>query len=392
MTRPDSESISTPRRVLLRIAVGAAAGPWAAARAQAVAGPATQLLQARLPALPSHGLPFEVRTDGETRGENRVVFGALRSTAAIDTIALIDPAQRQLWRRTPVDLGWTPRDQTGRPDWGDAIVLPEIRNAAAGRWTLLIERAPARAGAGQLRLAWQVLPRYELLMQASATEVAAGQTLLVTLRPLDYGVELRGLKAIVLSWADARGATTGHVQALENARSPEGIAVSSEPGAYIARLALPQPGVYRLQASQVFGQAPRLTTRSASIELNVGRRGGALRLASVQPDGATSNGCARGLRFRFDVDVAEPGNYVCNLLLLAGAPVAPRASGSAPLAAGHGTIDVVVSAEKWRAAGAPARLARVTLLRIDEQGYKLLADIEDLTLADHPIDGAALCR
>lgn len=395
MARRFPDSISLRRRALF-LAAAAAAGPWPAVLAQGNRGSMAQVLQARLPASPSYALTFDVRTEGEIWAVNRVVFGALRSTAPIDAITLIDPLQRRVWRRTLAELGWTARDQAQRPDLGDAIVLPEIRNAAAGRWTLLLERSPQRARAGRLQLAWQVLPRYELLMNASAPEVAAGETLLVTLRALDYGVPLQGLKSVELTWVDSSGATIGHAPALEGLRSPEGIAVSNEPGTYIARLALQQPGAYRVQADHAFGEAPNQTLRRAWLEVRVGQRGAALRLASVEVDTAAgTNGagrCARGLRFRFDAEVTEPGNYVCTLLLRPGEPAGPRASGSALLSAGHGSVEVAVSAAKWIAAGQPVRLARVTLLRVDAAEAKLLADIEDLSLDGHPIDASAFCR
>ncbi|MDE1949926.1 MAG: hypothetical protein KGL43_23835 [Burkholderiales bacterium] len=384
-------SISAQRRAVL-IAAAAAAGPWRAARSQGAGSAVAQVLQARLPARPDYALTFDVHTEGETRAENRVVFASLRSTAPIDSITLIDPLQHRVWQRTPADLGWTARAQAQGRDLGDAIVLPEVRNAAGGRWTLLIHRSPERASAGRLQLAWQVLPRYELLMDASAREVAVGQSLLVTLRPRDYGVPMHGLKSIEVTWVDARGETIGHAAALENARSPEGIALTDEPGAYIARLALERTGTYLVQASQPFGEAPNQTIRKTWIEVSASGKGGSLRLASVQADRQGPGQCTRALRFRFDVDVADPGDYVCTLLLHSGEPAAPRAGGSAHLSAGRGTIDVVVSAEKWMAAGRPAKLARVTLLRIGAAGTQLLADIENMSVAAHLIDGSALCR
>lgn len=390
MPRRPLALFSSGRRVLL-LAAGVAAGPWPAARAQGGGMLAPQVVQSELPPGPRVEFQFDVRTENENRLENRVVFGTLRSTAPIAAISLLDPARRRIWRRTPAELGLTPRDQTSRPELGDAIVLPEIRNAASGRWTLSLEREAPNAAPGRLLLAWRVLPRYELLLTTATSSVAAGQTLLVTARAADYGVPITGLKQIELALLDVGGQPLSREPALENARSREGILLSNEPGSYIASLTLPRPGTYRLQASLDVGSPPRPVARSAVMELSASARGGALQLAWVRLDSSPGR-CARSLVFRFQIEAVEPGTYVCNLLLRAGDPAAPRASGSAALAAGRATIDVIVSAAKWSAAGNPSALARVTLVRVDSADLKLLAEVDNLSLAGHPIDVAALCR
>lgn len=389
MPRRPTKLISPQRRALLAAAVGA--GCWPAARGQVAGNKVPQVLQSVLPAGARFELPFEVRAEGDKRQENRVVFGTLRSTAPIAAITLLDPARRRIWRRTPAELGLTPRDQTSRPDLGETIVLPEIRNAVDGHWTLLLERAAPHVAPGRLLLAWRVLPRYELLLATDTPSVAAGQPLLVTLRAMDYGAPITGLRQIELTLLDVGGQPLSRVPALERARSREGILLSDEPGIYIASLTLPHPGAYRLRASHGLGSAPHAVTVDAEIAVNAGAPGGALRLTSVRPE-STPAGCVGNLVFRFQAEVAEPGTYVCNLLLRAGDPAAPRASGSATLAAGRASIDVIVSAAKWRAAANPSTLARVTLLRIDSAGLKLLVDLHDLSLAEHTIDTAALCK
>ena len=368
-----------------------AASGWPAVHAQVSGTLLPQQMPSAFPAGASFELQFEVSATGDDRLENRVVFGTLRSTAPIAAITLLDPARRRIWRRTPSELGLTPRNQAARPELGDAIALPEIRDAASGRWTLLLERAAPKTVPGRLLLAWRVLPRYDLVLTATPSQVAAGQTLLAVVHAFDYGVPIAGLKQIELLLLDAGGQVISREPALEAVRSREGILLSNEPGSYVARLVLPRPGAFQLQARHVFGGSARAVTRGASIEINAGAPGGTLQLASVRLDIAP-NGCARGLVFRFEVDVVEPGTYVCNLLLRAGDPAAPRASGSASLITGRSTIDVTVSAAKWAAAGNPSSLARASLLRIDNAGVKLLADFNDLSLAGHAVDTIALCK
>lgn len=375
------------RRKLLPLIVS---GWWWPASSQ-VGNMPPQLLRSILPPGASFELPFEIRAEGEERLENRIVFGALRSTGRLDAITLLDPSRRVVWRRTPVELGLTPRDQTSQPELGDVIVLPEIRNAINGRWALLLERAKPHSDAGRLLFAWRLLPRFDLLLSTNTPQVAAGQTLLVEVRAMDYGVPIKEIAKIDVALLGDGEQQLSVVHAREHARTRDGIALSNEPGTYIASIVLPQPGLYRLQASHVFGSAPRPTIRRAVLSVTAGASIGALRLLSVRLYG-TPGQCARGLTFRFQVELAEPGAYTCTLSLQPGVLSTPRASASAELVAGTSVIDVMVSAAKWFAAGEPSNLARVTLLRIDALGFGVLADINDVSLVGHKIDTSALCR
>lgn len=375
---------SLRRRALL------AAGAWGMSALPAGAQTAAArplLLTPSLPPGSVASLPFEVAGEAQ----NRLVFATLRCTVPVAALSLIDPAGRVLWRRSAADLGYRERATMPRPELGDGYFLPPVRDAAAGRWQLRVERAPPTAGSGRLQLAYSVFPRYELDILPARAHVAAGETLLVSVRPRDYGAPLAGLPPFDLQLLDARGRPLARVAATEGLRSREGIALSPEPGVYLAQLNLPGAGAYRLQATRQLGHTAA-STRTAVAELTVDGAAGVLSLAGVRMD-AAAGGCARGLLLDFDVQAAAAGTYACNLTLRGGNPALPRAGASAELAAGPGRITVAVSAAKLAAVGLPwQRLDRAVLLQVKDAEFRVVAELVDVDLSGYAIDPAALCR
>ncbi len=360
----------------------------AQAQAQATRPPVLPvLLSPTLADTPEAAVPFEVAGEAE----NRLVFATLRCDVPLRRVTLLDPAGRVVWRRTATELGQRPRQTMPQPERGEGYFLPPVRDAAPGRWQLHIEREPATRGAGRLQLAYSVFPRFELDITPATQKAAAGQPLLVTVRPRDYGAPLSGLSAIDVQVLDAQGRPVARVAATEHARSREGITLASEPGVYVAALSLAAAGRYRLQVTQRLGAAAA-STRTAVAELVVDGPAGALSLQAVRLDRGPG-GCARGLLLDFDVQAARAGLYACNLTLRAGNPALPRASASAELPAGPGRITVAVDAAKLAALGLPwQRLDRAVLLHAGDAEFRVVAELTDIDLTTYGIDFSALCR
>lgn len=344
------------------------------------------LLTPPLPDAPQVRVPFDVQAEPE----NRLVFATLRSTVALRSVALIDPTGRELWRLTAAELGRRPRQTMPQPERGDGYFPPQVRDASTGRWQLLVEREPSVRGVGRLELAYSVFPRYELHILPASQTAAAGQPVLITVRPRDYGAPITGLPGVVVQVVDVMGRIITRVSAVEQARSREGIVISSEPGTYLATLALPDPGRYRLEVTQRLGKTAA-SARTATAEWVVGAAVGGLSLQAVRLDSGTGS-CARGLLLDFDVRVQQAGLYACNLSLREGNASA-RASASAELQAGGGRITVAVSAAKLAAVGLPwQRLHAATLVQVADTGFRVAAELADVDLATYDIDFAALCR
>ena len=376
----------------LGIGIGLAAYPGGAVWAQA--GSASKVNSRDLPAgVGALTLDFEL--DGEA--ENQLLFTTLRSTAGLASVSLIDPQQRTLWRKTASELGRVPREQTPRPELGDALTLPGVRDAARGRWRLLIERAPPFAAAGKVLVGMQLQPRFDLQLVLQTPRPATGQVVLLAVYPRDYGTPLRGLPAIELQSIDATGQRVGTAAAVEFARNSQGLAISNEAGVYWAKLSFERAGSYRVEARHVFaGRAA--TPRTAVLNLTVGPPAAALQLLGLRRDGPAGS-CARSLVFDFAVEVATAGTYLCDLSLMSlmnpstGGPGQHKASASAELAVGAGRISVSVAAAAVLALGhGPFRLERVALVRFSPGTPALLLERSDIKLPDQAIDTAAFCK
>lgn len=334
-------------------------------------------------------LEFEVAANGGSgsKRENILSFSSLRSTASISMVSLIDPLQRVIWRKTPEELGIISRDVSSHPELGDAILLPELRDATPGRWHLSLERNLRSTGIVQILFSYRLLPRFQLSMAKLDASVAAGQPFLIELRPTDYGAPVVGLGKIELNVFDANGARVATHEAQENARSPTGIRINTESGVYISRVSLAKAGDYRLAAQQNFRGRYGPLSASAAMGLKTGLSGGAVALSDVRletrpgtPGRATAT-CVSAVIFDFAVDVASAGNYVSNVALTAqGSTVHRFVSASAQLPVGSGQISVKANAATLLALGAPlTQLSQVGLIRYGENGG-LIAEAKDVPL------------
>jgi len=339
-------------------------------------------------ALPAGGGPLNLSIEVQGEPENRLVFSSLRSTGKLTAISLFDPLGSLVWRKTPAELGLTPQADAGRPDLGDAIVLPAVRDAAPGRWRLQLE---ARAGAkGQVLLSYRVLPRFELSLSllsagSSGSMIAAGEPLQLVLRGQDYGVPLTNWAATApqLSLRDSRGELVASPKAEAGARTATGILISDEPGALIARFILPAAGEYRLTAQHQFRATAKPLQAELLLHATAPKAALALSGLRLEPtvSAAAAAACARAVVFDFAVNVATAGNYACNISLVG--PAGSRmVSASSMLAAGAGRISVRVVADKLAALGGPlTALARVGLIRFGPGEAGLVAELQDVVLS-----------
>ncbi|MEL4181472.1 hypothetical protein AABB87_21870 [Roseateles sp. PN1] len=337
-------------------------------------------------ALPAGGGPLNLSIEVQGEPENRLVFSSLRSTAKLAAISLLDPLGSLVWRKTPAELGLTPQADAGRPELGDAIVLPAVRDAAPGRWRLQLE---ARAGAkGQVLLSYRVLPRFELSLSllsagSSGSMIAAGEPLQLVLRGQDYGVPLTNWAATApqLSLRDSRGELVASPKAEAGARTATGILISDEPGALIARFILPAAGEYRLTAQHQFRATAKPLQAELLLHATAPKAALALSGLRLEQQAGAAGACVRAVLFDFAVNVATAGNYACNISLVG--PAGSRmVSGSSLLAAGAGRISVRVSADKLAALGGPLTvLARVGLIRFGPSEAGLVAELQDVALS-----------
>lgn len=363
-------------------AVGLAmTAPWA--RAQPT--PLPERLAAVWPEAGPLRLPFTVVAEPESR----LVFTLLRSTVPVASVTLLDPAQRVAWRTSGAALAARDRRTLQRPELGEAYSLPPLRDAVSGRWTLVLERPGPQRGTGTAEVALSVLPRFQLFIVTETPEAAAGQPVLVSVRPTDHGEPVAGLPGIELRVQGTHPVPA--LRAVEALRTRDGLRLSDERGVYRAFLTVAEPGRYSLEATHSFQGRQGPVLRSAQRALDVAASRGNLALAGVRTV-AGPGGCTKTLLLDFDVQAAAPGLHACNLTLRADAtPV--RAAASAELAAGPGRITVAVDAARLAALGPGwRRVDRAVLLVMAGNDLRVAAERVDIDLA--PFDAAAAppCR
>jgi len=376
----------TRRALLLMLATMALTAP--VGRACGAAQPV--IIDTPLSAGPAHTVWLDIAGEAD----NRVVFSTLRSTAGLQSITLLNPAGQTVWHKTPRELGWMPAAATAHPEWGDALTLPEIRNAAPGRWQLRLARAPSDQRAGRLQLSWRVLPRFDLSMSVSSPRIAAGQSLLVTLRPTDYGEPVSGLAGIPVQIVRHQGQSpTSLGTAQEGLRTATGIQVSTEVGTYLLHTSLPQAGVVPLEASVVFRRAGQAVTRTASASVQVDASAASLSLGGISTDQRSQASCASGVRFTFQAQVARPGTYACNMVLRGRDGQTRQLSTSAELAAaGPAQLSIPVSASMLHSLKLPlSRVEAIKLLYFAPTGIQVMATLDGIDLQQHPMNKETFC-
>lgn len=316
--------------------------------------PATQLVQQAWPASPRLDLPLDV--DGD--GSGRLVFTSLRTTAELQAIALLDPTGREVWRRSPAELGRVPRAQAAQPALGDAIALPEQARPAPGRWWLRLERRPPLARSAPeatLLLGWQLWPRHSLGLWRPAEPPAVNQPVLLVLRPTDDGrpVPTATLQLRVL----APGAAPSALTPRQDLEAPTGGPISREPGAYLVPWRPAQPGPHELQAVwQPPGASAPLVART---HVEVAPAMAQVHWAGLVPEGLP--GCLQALRLRFRIELSTAPAADSTLALavrLQGTQALRQFSTSITLQGRSGSAELRVPLRELRALGWP--LQRLT--------------------------------
>lgn len=374
-----------------QLKLAAAASVTAAAAVADVASiappePAPQQVRQNLPAGARVDVALEVGGDGS----GRLVFGTLRTDATLAALALIDPQGRTAWRRTPAELGAVPRGQTPQPELGDAIPLPEVPRPSPGRWLLQLERAGPAAASARLTLVYRLLPRYALGLWRAAELPAAGQPLLLTLRPTDMGQPVLQAPSLALRVQPLQpGMPATALQARQDLAGPTGARISIEPGAYLAQWRPQQAGKYDIQATWQPPGAPAALVAAQRVDVTAAA--GQLRLNGLKAGGLP--GCVRDvvLGFTVELDASPAATAVHSLAVrVLGARQAQQVSASVQLAGRSSSVELHLSQATLQALGWPLQRIESSRLTRFSPDLKLLLTGEAVELAPL-LPAAALC-
>lgn len=195
--------------------------------------------------------------------ERRIVFGSLRSTAALAKVELIDPAGRTVRSDTGAALKRMPAEQAVHPELGAVYFLPELRDAAPGTWRLRF--VPAGKGAGRIVGAVSLRPRFELMLPMIESGWQAGTPTLIEVLASDNGEALANLGGIRVWIEDARGRRVFEGTAQANLRNARGILISDDPRNYLLLATVPAAGRYRIVATHALGGREVRTERAIDV-------------------------------------------------------------------------------------------------------------------------------
>lgn len=298
---------AAPGAVALVGWLGAApAQPQAVAIAPALAAP--RLVRQAFPPGARWDIPLDLSGDGA----GRLVFSTLRSTVALQAVALVDPQGREVWRHSPAQLGLVPQAQTHAPALGDALILPEQAHPAPGRWRLRLERAPGTAG-GDLMFTWEHLPRHALGFWRPDGSPSVNQPVLLMLRLTDQGRPVTDATELTVEVQPAQGTAATTLQPRSDLPAPTGGPVSQEPGAYLAAWRPAQVGPHELRARW---RPPGASEPLVAVQrVDVVQPAAEIRFAGLRAEGLPA--CVRSLALRFEIDLlaAPVAGEVLNLLV-----------------------------------------------------------------------------
>jgi hypothetical protein len=195
---------------------------------------------------------------------NRLVFGSLRSSAELGTIALLDPNGQIVWEQKASELLLLPSSETKNPELGALYNLGERQGLIAGIWRLRVS-PKSTATKGRLIASYLVRGQFELAIPVLPSIASTPFPTVVPVLASDFGKPVTTIPAIRVWAEDSNGHVVISGEATQNAKSAKGIALNNQPGVYYALLRLSVPGRYRLHAEHDFGNQRVTATQTVEV-------------------------------------------------------------------------------------------------------------------------------
>jgi hypothetical protein len=333
---------------------------------------------------------IDVPIDVAQLQESRLLLSNVRATTNADQLALIDPIGVRVWS-APASAVATPRSDTARPELGESYLVPEVRDPVPGKWILRLSRAPARANAGKVIATYVLLDRFQILMAVDARTVRPRQPIIVRVSPTDYGAPMSSLQ-LQLNVRNAAGEPVFTLPLSEGLKNSAGIALTNEPGAYLARVTFPGAGRYVLDVSSNFRGRRGSAHKSARKMVEVTGDAPTLQLVQVETGRVAPANCIGRVKFHFVVGNGGPAaTYVLRVAPLAGNPI--MFSATAPNSGSNFKFTITAEAGALRRLGSTAALHTlhaVSLLRFGKDVVTLAAEWPDVVVTP-PVALADLC-
>nr|WP_316638698.1 hypothetical protein [uncultured Roseateles sp.] len=223
-------------------------------------------------------------------------------------------------------LAWSPaqvisltRQQRQHPELGDAYLLPEQRDPAAGVWRLTVDHGKA-SGRESLTLLARQLPRFELLLNAPKRPVPEGGVGLIDLTVFDHGLVRDDVRPLLL--IRPPGAAPAQTLTMTgDLRNGRGQRINLEPGHFFAEYQPLQAGLHQLSVGLALPDSrQRLVTLQAKRTLQVSPAPHAKSLRSALNLVTGSGDCLKSASFNLGWQATEPGLWLLTLRLAGSAP------------------------------------------------------------------------
>ncbi len=202
------------------------------------------------------GSVTEIRLDvPKIAAQQRLVFGAMRSTAKLLRVEIVDPSGRLTWQGAGSTLLTVDQSQTSDPSKGGVYSIGETTSGKDGVWRIRI--TADSESAGRILGSYSIRPAVELLLpQANfgQPDGVEGQRLLVLAMATIQGAPASDIESIRLRLDDGRGRVWS-AQARRAIKTVGGAEVALPAGQYAAVFDAVTAGTYELAAdAEIRGQ------------------------------------------------------------------------------------------------------------------------------------------
>ncbi len=290
----------------------------------------------------------------------------IRIQTAVTEVALAGPdGSSQTFKRSSLIV--QSAEEMRDPQGGDLVLLPEIRDPAAGIWTVTIGHMPVRSGAGAIVTA-TLLRRHQLtLVKGNRGASFAGEPVILYILATDYG---RPAKAFT---PEIQVETPGEVRSAGASGHVSGPRLLDGSGIHEAVYIPPRAGTYRFTVTGKFLDDGRETMGTAVLEVEVLPAEAELQRVDVRRY-AESGRCLRRAEFAPVLSVRSPGTYVVSLTLASDDGKHMELTDMRDIS-GRGEFRLALSAEQLHDKLGVASLdeiQRIDVLSFGEQGVRLV--------------------
>lgn len=248
-------------------------------------------------------IPFEITSSSEARLKIQ-----LRVPLEDIKVALIDPSGQIVVdfndKRTLIQS----HKLLKKPEMGDLVLLPELRNPMMGQWSLNITHLAA-SGKEKINVVLSLLERFSLNLKLNAPQksIVAGQPIILNMSAFDYGNPIDALSPKIRIMRNGEPLGPG-LSIIDYSSASPTPTLPELPGYYQFIYKPEAPGKYQFMTEIMFSGKEGPIKKSDSISVLVEQEQVSLKHIDVTRT-YKSNGCVNEIDFIVTIAINEPGLY-----------------------------------------------------------------------------------